>query len=1080
MNISHFFIDRPIFAAVLSIVITIVGGLALLALPVAQYPEIAPPTVSVTATYVGATAPTVAETVATPIEQQVNGVENMLYMMSSSTSDGNMTLTVTFKVGTDLDIAQVLVQNRVSLALPTLPQDVRNIGVTTKKKSSSLTLAIQLISPDNSFDQIYLSNYALLQLKDSLARLPGVGDLSFLGARDYSMRIWLDPEKLAARNLSASDATNAIKEQNVQVAAGTVGAPPVPAGQQFQYNLSALGRLVTEEQFGAIVVKTGDDGKITYLRDIARMELGAKDYSVNSYRDGKPCVTMAIFQLPGSNAIATAQGVRDEMARLAKNFPKGIEYKIDYDTTMFVKESIVAVEHTLIEAVVLVTIVVLCFLQSWRATIIPLIAVPVSIIGTFAVMAMMGFSLNNLSLFGLVLAIGIVVDDAIVVVENVEHHMAHGLSPRDASYKAMDEVSGPVVAVALVLCAVFVPTAFITGISGEFYRQFALTIAVSTVISAFNSLTLSPALSAIVLRPKEAKQDIFTRFINLVLGWFFAGFNKVFDVGTAWYVAVVRIFISGAVVALAVYAGLLYLTYYGFMIVPTGFIPPQDKGYLIVNAQLPDAASIERSDKVVRKLSEMARSTPGVAHTMDLAGYSFVSSANQSNIASLIVILDEFEHRKAKHLHADAIAMELRKKFSTVLEAQIAVVGPPPVDGLGSAGGFKMMVQDRNNLGYKTLQGGTEAVMAASRSQQVIAFVYSTFSANVPQLYIDIDRVAAKTLAVPLSSVFSTLQIYMGSLYVNDFTYQGRSYQVNAQADAKFRRTAEDVGNLKVANAKGDMVPLGAVLSIREITDPARVQRYNLYPAADINGANGPEYSSAQALAAMEEVASQRLPQGMSYEWTELALQERLAGNTSLYIFPLCVLFVFLVLSAQYESWTLPLTVILIVPMCLLCAIAGVHFVGSSNNIFTQIGFVVLVGLACKNAILIVEFAKAEEDKGKNRVEACVEACRLRLRPILMTSFAFILGVVPLVRATGAGAEMRSMLGIAVFSGMLGVTIFGIFLTPVFYVVVRALTAKNKAKGTGEGGTPPSSGGGHGAPPSPKPVPADAKPAAAH
>ncbi|HSI86426.1 MAG: efflux RND transporter permease subunit [Candidatus Methylacidiphilales bacterium] len=1077
MNISHFFIDRPIFAAVLSIVITIVGGLAVFTLPVAQYPEIAPPTIQVSATYTGATAPIVAETVATPIEQQVNGVENMLYMASSSTADGNMALTVTFKTGTDLDIAQVLVQNRVALATPTLPQDVRNIGITTKKKSSSLTLAIQIISPDNSKDQVYLSNYALLQLKDSLSRLPGVGDLTFLGARDYSMRVWLDPEKLAARGLSAADAVNAIKEQNVQVAAGTIGGPPVPAGQQFQYSLSTLGRLITPEQFGDIIVKTASDGRITYLKDIGRTELGAKDYSVNCYLDGKPCVTMAIFQLPGSNALATATAVRKEMAKLSKNFPPGVEYKIAYDTTVFVSESITAVEHTLLEAVVLVTIVVLAFLQSWRATVIPLVAVPVSIVGTFAVMSMLGFSLNNLSLFGLVLAIGIVVDDAIVVVENVEHHMAHGLSPRDAAFKAMDEVSGPVVAVALVLCAVFVPTAFITGISGEFYRQFALTIAVSTVISAFNSLTLSPALAAIVLRPPNAEKDMGTKFINFILGWFFKLFNLGFDVSTKFYVGIVRMLIRGAIIALVVYGGLIYATYHAFMIVPTGFIPPQDKGYLIVNAQLPDAASIERSDAVVRKLSELARSVPGVEHTLDLSGYSFITSANQSNNGSLIVILSPFEERKKdKELSARAIVEKMKKKFSNILEAQIAVVGPPPVDGLGSAGGFKMMVQDRNNLGFDVLQGGTDSLMQAARSQPPIAMVYSTFSAKVPQLFINIDRVAAKSLAVPLSSVFSTLQIYLGSLYVNDFTFQGRSYQVNAQAEATFRRTPQDVGNLKVANSKGEMVPLGAVLNIEEKTAPSRVQRYNMYPAADVNGANKPEFSSGQAMATMEDLAKS-LPNGMDFEWTEMALQEKLAGNTSLYVFPLCVLFVFLVLSAQYESWSLPLIVILIVPMCLLCAIVGVHLVGSSNNIFTQIGLVVLVGLACKNAILIVEFAKAEQDKGVSRVEAAVEACRLRLRPILMTSFAFILGVVPLVRATGAGAEMRKMLGVAVFSGMLGVTFFGILLTPVFYVVIRALTDK-KEKSSGAPGD--GKGKDSNTPPSPKPVPHDAKPAAAH
>jgi len=1043
VNIPDFFIPRPIFAAVLSIVAVIVGGIAAFTLPVAQYPDVTPPTVVVTAQYPGANPSVVAETVATPIEQQVNGVENMLYMSSQCTSDGTMTLTITFELGTNLNTAQVLVQNRVAIAESQLPQDVRNLGVTTTKRQPALLMVVHMTSPDESHDALYLNNYAFLQVRDALARLKGVGDVQILGAREYSMRVWLDPDKIAGYNMTATDVVNAIREQNVQVAAGTIGQPPVPKGAaKFQLSINALGRLTSEKQFEDIVIKEGANGEILRVRDVARVELAARDYSVDSNLTGKPAAAMLIFQLPGANALSVSDGVRAKMAELKKRFPPGVDFAIAYDPTVFVRESVEAVGHTLFEATILVVLVVVVFLQSWRASIIPLLAVPVSLIGSFAVMAAMGFSLNNLSLFGLVLAIGIVVDDAIVVVENVQRNIESGLAPLEATFKAMREVSGPIIAVALVLCAVFVPTAFVSGITGQFYRQFALTIAVSTVLSAFNSLTLSPALAALLLRPKEAKPDWFTRMLNFLFGWFFRAFNWTFDKVNVWYVRLLGRIIRMAAVAMLVYLGLIGLTWLGFKIVPVGFIPSQDQGYLVGIARLPDGASLERAGQVVARACSLARQVPGVRNTVEFPGYEPLNGVNSPNVGAFFIGLDAFEERKTPELSGTAITKAIAGKLSSIQEGFVAVFPPPPVQGIGNAGGFKLMVQDRGNEGYAALQQATAKLAAEANNSPGLANVFSTFRAGVPQLYVDVDRVKARSMGVPLGNVFDTLQTYMGSLYVNDFNRFGRTYHVTAQADAKYRLRAEDIGRLKTRNKAGEMVPLSAVAKIEQSTGPDRVTRYNLYTAADLLGDVGPRVSSGQAMEQLEALAARTLPSTFSYEWTEMTLQQKLAGNTAAYIFPLCVLFVFLTLAALYESWTLPLAIILIVPMCLLSAIAGVWWRDMDNNIFTQIGLVVLVGLACKNAILIVEFAKEEQGRGADRVQAAASAARLRFRPILMTSFAFILGVVPLVLAKGAGAEMRQALGTAVFFGMLGVTFFGLLLTPVFFVVIRRLAER--------------------------------------
>jgi hydrophobe/amphiphile efflux-1 (HAE1) family protein len=1044
---SKFFIDRPIFAMVLSIVVTIVGLVAVVGLPVAQYPDITPPTIQVSAVYPGASADVVEKTVASAIEQQVVGVENSLYMTSQSNSDGSYSLAVTFKLGTDLDTAQVLVQNRVAQATPSLPDAVKQIGVTVKKRSPSILQVVNLLSSEGRYDQLYLSNYATLQVRDELARIPGVGDIAILGQRDYSMRVWLNPEKLASRNMTARDVVTALREQNVQVAAGSLGAPPVPSGEAFQFTMSTLGRLVEPAQFENIVLKRGEGGDVVFLRDVARIELGAKNVNQSSFLDGKPTAGLAVYQQPGSNAIAVAQAIRAKMDELKARFPDGLDYAIVYDTTPFVEESIHEVFVAFRDAVVLVAIVVLVFLQSWRSSLIPLLAVPVSIIGTFAVMQLMGFSLNNLSLFGLVLAIGIVVDDAIVVVEAVEVNLHHGMAPREAAIKAMEQVGGPVIAIGIVLATVFIPAAFISGITGQFFRQFALTIATASVISALNSLTLSPALAALLLKPREAKPDILTRLLNLALGWFFRLFNRTFDLATGAYVAVVSRLLRFSVLVLVLYGGLLVLTWYSFTRAPGGFVPDQDKGYLLVNVQLPDAASLERTEAVVKRVEQIALATPGVRHIITVPGNSFLLGALAPNYAGAFVVLDEFDARRGKpELSANALLGKLQGAFvQQIPEASVGVFGAPPVDGLGNAGGFKLMVQDRGSLGLDTLAAQAGELGVRLSQLPSVRGAFSSFSAQTPQYFVDIDRVKVKSMGVPLDDVFMTLQAYLGGYYVNDFNEFGRTWQVNVQADAAFRLRPADVLQLKVRGANGEMVPLGAFASIRDVSGPVQITRYNTYPAAPINGVPVPGVSSGAVIDGVAAVATQQLPAAMAFEWTELTLLQVLEGDTAIVVFGFSVVLVFLVLAAQYESWSLPFAVILVVPMCLLCSIAGVLIASLDVNIFVQIGFIVLVGLAAKNAILIVEYAMvAQDQEGTSAADATLEACRLRLRPILMTSFAFILGVVPLALASGAGAEMRSTLGIAVFSGMLGVTAFGIFLTPVFYYVVRRLTGQRQ------------------------------------
>jgi len=1039
---ADFFIDRPIFAAVLSILIVLVGSLALITLPITQYPEIAPPTVLITTSYAGANAQVVAETVATPIEQEVNGVEDMLYMSSQSTNSGSMALTIAFKPGTNLDKAQVLVQNRVSLAEPRLPEDVRRQGISVKKRSPDLSVVVNLVSPDKRYDSVYLSNYALLQIKDTLARLPGVGDIVVFGARDYSMRLWLNPEQIAARNMTASDVVNAIRDQNVQVAAGVVGQQPGES-TDFQYTISTLGRLMEAEQFADIVIKKGANGQVTKLKDVARIELGAKDYNSGLLLDGEPTVGLAIFQLPGSNALDTKKAVVEAMQKLKTHFPEGLDYKMVYDTVVFIQQSISAVIKTLFEALLLVVIVVVVFLQNWRATLIPLLAVPVSLIGTFAVMSAMGLSLNTLSLFGLVLAIGIVVDDAIVVVENVERHIGLGLSAREATRKAMSEVVGPIIATALVLVAVFVPTAFISGVSGAFYKQFALTIAVSTVISAFNSLTLSPALCALLLDRAHGDKDKFTRLIDTLFGWFFMRFNRFFDRFSHGYSRLVGRLIRMTTLVLVLYAGLCGLNFLAFEKVPTGFIPQQDQGYLILFAQLPDAASLARTQAVVEQATKIILETKGVNHVNAYSGFSILSGASQSNVATMFATLDSFDDRAGHaNLHANVVIEDLKKRLGAVDDAYIAVFAPPPIRGMSSVGGFKLQIQDRSNAGIEALKKVSTDMIALGSQQPGLVGLFTTFRASVPQLFLNVDRTRVKSMDVPLKDVFDTLQIYLGSLYVNDFNRFGRTYQVVAQADSEFRMTPEDITQLKTRNLKGDMVPLASLVNVQQINGPDKITRYNMYPTAEINGGTLPGISSSQAIDIMNNLMARELPPGFDFEWTELSLQQVLAGNVALLVFPLSVIFVFLALAAQYESWSLPFAVILIVPMCILSSMVGVWLNHMDNNIFTQIGFIVLVGLASKNAILIVEFAKRRQESGLSFFDAAVEASRIRLRPILMTSFAFIMGVFPLVIATGAGAESRQILGTAVFSGMLGVTFFGLLLTPVFYVAVQTLSQR--------------------------------------
>ena len=1083
--IPRFFIDRPIFASVLSIVITLAGAVAAFSLPIAQYPEVAPPTVVVTAAYPGANALTVQDTVAAPIEEQVSGVEGMTYMSSQCTNDGTYTLTVTFKLGTNPDIAQVLVQNRVSLAQPVIPDLVQREGIVVKKQSPNTLMIVNLVSPGGLYPDTYLSNYATIEIRDELGRLPGVAGVGYLGQRDYSMRVWLDPNKLASLDLTAADVVAAIGRQNVQVAAGQIGQQPVPRGQQFQLTINTRGRLVDPDEFADIIVKVGAGGPagtqaapaggtagaatpagtaaspagqaaaVVRLRDVVSaardvaddggptqtvggVQLGAQQYDQSATLDGKPTVALTVYGLPGANALNTAGGIRAKMDDLKKRFPQGLDYEIVYDTTPFVRQSVLEVFNTLRDAILLVALVVLVFLQSWRAALIPLVAVPVAVVGTFPVMLALGFSLNTLTLFGLVLAIGIVVDDAIVVVENVERWLERGLDPKEATRRAMDEVTGPVIAIALVLSAVFIPAAFIGGVTGQFFRQFAVTIAVSTLISAFNSLTLSPALAGILLRPKDAPKDYLSRALDFLFGWFFRLFNRAFASGTNLYARVVGLLLRLAVLVLIVYAGLLYLTYHEFVRTPTGFVPQQDKGYLILNVQLPDSAAAERTRRQMARIEAAALDTPGVAHTVGIAGQSLILNANAPNLGSLYVMLKPFADRTGPDQSADAIARALEQKCrAAVRGATVRAFGAPPIEGLGTTGGFKLVVEDRGNLGLGELQAAADRIVAEGNQTPGLQGLFSSARFDTPWVYLDIDRTKCLSLGVSVDDLFNTLQYNFGSYYVNNFNQFGRNWQVNVQADPQFRDRVRAIGQLQVRSSRGQMIPLRTLLRVRDTSGPVLVQRYNLYPAAVITGDVAPGASSGQAVPQMEALAGRLLPRAMATDWTELTYLQNQAGDTALYAFGLAVVFVFLVLAAQYESWKLPLAVILVVPMCLLFAVAGVNVAGQDISVFTQIGFIVLVGLACKNAILIVEFAKQRREAGDGVRAAAVDAARQRLRPILMTSFAFILGVLPLVLGRGAGAEMRQSLGVAVFSGMLGVTLFGVFLTPVFFRVVQ-------------------------------------------
>jgi len=1043
MKFSHFFIERPIFAAVVSILITLIGGFSYFALPVAQYPEVAPPTIQVTASYPGASAETVANTVAAPLEQQINGVDDMLYMESEATGDGNLTLTITFKLGTDIDKAQVLVQNRVAIAQPHLPDEVNALGVSTIKNSPNLMMVIHIISPDGSRDQLYLSNYATLQVIDPLARIDGVGQAVSRGARDYSMRIWLDPDKVAARDLTAEEVVAALRNNNVQVASGQIGQPPVPENGAFTVGVQTLGRLVDPSQFNEIVVKNDAQGRVTRIRDIARVELGAQDYSLNSYLDDKRAIAILIYQRPGSNALQTAGTVIQTMETLSKSFPPGVAYTIVYNPTQYIADSVHEVYRTIFEAIVLVVVVVIVFLQSWRAALIPVVAIPISLIGTFAVMAAAGFSLNNLSLFGLVLAIGIVVDDAIVVVENVERNLEQGLSPREAAHRTMDEVGEALIAIALVLTAVFLPTAFLTGISGQFYRQFGITIAAATLISMLVSQTLSPALAALLLKPKHEGHAI-----GGPIGRFFGAFNKGFDWLSHKYGRVTAKLVRATSLVLIVYAGLVAIGGFEFVKAPVGFIPEQDQGYFITVIQLPPGASLERTDAIIQRVIKIGLEDPGVAHAVSFAGLDGATRTLSSNAGAVFFALKSFDDRDKVGVTTKQLFARLQKAVLQIDGANVFLIMPAAVPGIGSSGGFKLYIEDRRARGLQALQAATNDIAAAANKTPGLSRVFTLFNNGTPQIYADIDRVKAQMLGVPPSRLFSALNVYLGSVFINDFNLLGRTYRVTAQADGAFRMTPRDIENLKTRSDAGKMVPLGSIANFRDITAAYRVPRYNLYPAAELQGATAPGFSTGQAIAALDAIAKERLPDGFAYDWTELTYQQIIAGNTAPVAFGLAVVFVFLLLAAQYESWMLPLAVILIVPMCLVAAISGVLLRGMDNNILTQIGLVVLVGLAAKNAILIIEFAKQAEEAGDDRWQAAEKAAHTRLRPIMMTSFAFILGVVPLVIAEGAGAEMRQALGTAVFFGMLGVTFFGLLFTPVFYVVCRQLGSLRKPKST--------------------------------
>ena len=1044
MDFSKFFIDRPIFAAVLSIIIFVAGLIAIPLLPISEYPNVVPPTVVVRATYPGANPKVIAETVSTPLEEQINGVENMMYMKSVAGTDGVLQMTITFRPGVDPDAAQVQVQNRVSQALSRLPADVVRLGVTTQKQSPTFLVLITLISPERKYDALYLRNYANIKIKDQLARLPGVGQIQLFGGGDYAMRIWLDPNRVASRSLTAGDVMLAVQEQNIQVSAGQLGAEPMKGGSDFLIPINAQGRLRTVEEFGNIVLKTGVNGEIVRLADVARIELGGADYSLRGELDNEDAGVIGVFQAPGANSLTVRDEVIAKMDELAGQFPPGMTWRSDYDTTIFVRDSIDSVVRTLLEAVLLVVFVVILFLQTWRASIIPLIAVPVSVVGTFAALYVLGFSINTLTLFGLVLAIGIVVDDAIVVVENVERNIEEGRTPLEAAHQAMKEVSGPIVAIALVLCAVFVPMAFLTGVTGQFYKQFAVTIAISTVISAVNSLTLSPALAAKLLHSHGAPKDALARGIDRAFGWLFGAFNRFFKASSDKYHSSVARILERRSRVFAVYALLLFGTGLMFNVVPRGFIPTQDKLYLIAGVKLPEGASLERTDKVLKKVVEIAKNTEGVANVPGMIGLNPTQFTNTPNYGVAFPILKPFNER---HRSAKEIADEIQEKISGIEEGMAFILMPPPIEGIGTGAGYSLFVEDRTGLGYGALQSAVSALQGAVMQDPAMGFPFSGYQSNVPQLDVDVDRIKAKAQGVALTDVFGTLQVYLGSAYVNDFNLFGRTWRVYAQGDSHFRKTVEDIINLKTRNARGEMVPIGSVVKINESFGPDPVLRYNGYPAADFIGEADPKLlSSAQAMSRLAELAGSVLPSGMSFEWTDLSFQQATQGNAALLVFPVAILLAFLVLAALYESWVLPLAVILIVPMCMLSALAGVKLFGGDNNTFVQVGLVVLMGLACKNAILIVEFARELEFQGKGVVEAALEACRLRLRPIVMTSVAFIAGTIPLVLSHGAGAEVRSATGITVFAGMIGVTLFGLFLTPVFYVGLRLLTGGKLAQ----------------------------------
>jgi hydrophobe/amphiphile efflux-1 (HAE1) family protein len=1042
VRLTHFFIDRPIFATVLSVFVTLIGLGALAILPVAQYPEIVPPTVQVTTVYPGASAETVSRTVATPLEQQINGVENMLYMNSQSTGDGKLTVTVTFRIGTDLNVAQMLTQNRVQDALPRLPEDVQRLGVQVRKATPNILLAVHLYSPDSSRDVLYLSNYATLHVKDVLARLPGVGDVTFQGAREYAMRIWLDPDKVAAHNLSAGEVLAALRAQNVQVSAGILNQPPVASQQAYQLNVQTLGRLSTPDQFAAIVLKSDPQGRVTRLRDVGRVEVGAADYGSTAFMDREPGLPLLIFAQPGANSLAVEHEVLSTMETLSQAFPPGVRYKVIYDPTIFVGKSVDEVITTIFVAILLVVGVVFLFLQSWRAAIIPVIAIPVSLVGTFTVLYALGISLNNLSLFGLVLAVGIVVDDAIVVVENVERNLERGMAPAKAAHVTMDEVGGALISIALTLCAVFVPSAFLSGISGLFFRQFAVTIAASTLISCFVSLTLSPALCAVLFKAHEPGHGRRSSGIGRLVRAAFDRFNFGFEWLSTGYGRLTRRLVQMTGLVLLVYAALIGIAGFQFARAPTGFIPEQDQGYLITVVQLPPGSTLDRTEAVVKKAVEIIMTTTGIEHVAPFAGLDATTFTVASNAGTIFSGLPSLYSHHIDGVTATTVLNDLRKRLSVIQDAYVLTIPPPPVQGLGTAGGFKLMLQDRAGLGSDALARAAQTLVAAANKEPSFAGVFTLFGTRAPSIYTDIDREKAEKVGLTPTDVFSTLQVYLGSQYVNDFNYLGRTYQVIAQADGSFRRDPQDIARLKARNTSGEMVPIGTVARLKYENTPYRVPRYNLFPAAEVMGVAAPGVATGTALHRMEELAREVLPPGIGFEWTELAFQQQEPGTPSLLVFGAAALFVFLVLAAQYENWKLPLAVVMIVPMCLLASVTGLLARGLPIDVLAQIGFVVLVGLAAKNAILIVEFARQAEEDGATPGEAAVRAARTRLRPILMTSLAFILGVAPLVVATGAGAEMRQSLGTAVFSGMLGVTAFGLLFTPAFYTVVRKFGRK--------------------------------------